>query len=164
MKLFLSIVNLVWRLFQSRLKGQSSDFYASWRYTQKILNQFHHNSCVIHTKFIMFLTLLCDFDFFNAFFIMFLMTLMAFKSFFCNVFWRNIVHHFGFFLSLHFPASKCSKFCSDFLNNFSLVVLIKFVLTKKKVYLLVWWLIYLSKPKTFLMNKDTTTLFGSLSK
>ena len=34
--------------------------------------------------------------YFNVFF-MFLMALMAFKSFFCNVFWRNAVHHFYFF-------------------------------------------------------------------
>ena len=94
MRLLLSIVNLVWHWFQSRQKA--SDFYASWRYTQKILNQFHQNSCVIHTKFIMFLTLFFDFDFLNVFLIMFLMTLMAFRPFFCNVFWRNIVHHLYF--------------------------------------------------------------------
>ena len=44
----------------------------------------------------MFLTLFFDFDFFNVIF-MFLITLMTFKAFFCNVFWRNIVHHFFFF-------------------------------------------------------------------
>ena len=61
------------------------------------------------------------------------MTLMAFKSFFWNVLWRNIIHHFYlfiYFLSLHFSASKSSRFLI-FLTNFSLVVLERFVLIKK---------------------------------
>ena len=81
----------------------------------------------------MFLTLFFDFGFFNVFF-MFLMTLMAFKPFFCNVIWRNTVHHFIFFFFVFtFPSRKIFLICSYFLTNFSLVVLIKFVITKKSV-------------------------------
>ena len=78
----------------------------------------------------MFLTLFFDLDFFNAFF-MVLITLMAFKVFFCNVFWRNIVHHFFFVFT--FSSLKIFESFSYFLSNFSLTVLIKFGLTKKSV-------------------------------
>ena len=78
-------------------------------------------------------------------FFMFLMTLMAFKPFFCNMFWRktyfiififhfySIVHFFFYFFT--FPSLKMFYICPYFLTNFSLIVLIKlkFVFTKKGV-------------------------------
>ena len=64
----------------------------------------------------MFLTLFFDFHFFNVL-ILFLMTLMAFQSFFCNVFWKNIVHHFNFFcLYLSQPENGLNLFL--FFNQF----------------------------------------------
>ena len=89
----------------------------------------------------------------------FFLTLMAFKLSFCNLFWRNIVHHFYFFC-LYISQSQNVLNLFLFFDQFQSVVLIKFVLKSKSIILN--WFFYIQFKASLNQNRLAFSRFLDL--